>query len=475
MTTTTTQATETNGSGQEASHSAADEIALYDRQIRLWGMKAQEKIRSANILLITMKALANEIAKNLVLAGIGSLTINDHAVVSEADLGAQFFLSAEDGHLGQNRAVAASAALQRLNPRVKVVVDTDDIRTKHSSFYSSFDIVIATDLDADTLNVINTATRIHNRKFYAAGCHGLYGFLFADLIEHDFVIERQRSNLPSTPGPETKTRSIISVAPKEPDNKEKSQIELVTKRELYSTWLLASSDASHLPQDILSSPRRKRAVTPLLSCLRALWQFTSTFGVPPTGPELLTNHTALAAFTQMCSDKHKALGLPAETLRAELLRSFLQNVGAELAPVAAVLGGQLAQDVINVLGQTQQPVQNFVVFSGESMEANVYALHPREGELGRGLLPVTMGVIDAAAEVLGQEENRGEVDLTALGRGQHLGQRQRQPEESSSSRMGSGSQMEGVEQLQAGQQTNGVSTDSTGAAGAGAGAGAGNV
>ena len=473
MTSTTTQTTETNGWGQEASHSAAgisagkclthrllgnrsrniwltpvtDEIALYDRQIRLWGMKAQEKIRSANILLITMKALANEIAKNLVLAGIGSLTINDHAVVSEADLGAQFFLSAEEGHLAQNRALAASAALQRLNPRVKVVVDTDDIRSKHSSFYSSFDIIIATDLDADTLNVINTATRIHNRKFYAAGSHGLYGFLFADLIEHDFVIERQRANLPTSLGPETKTRSIISVAPKEPENP-KNDIELVTKRELYSTWLLASSDASHLPSEILSSPRRKRAVTPVLSCLRALWQFTSTFGVPPTGPELLTNHTALAAFTQMCSDKHKALGLPAETLRSEVLRSFLQNVGAELSPVAAVLGGQLAQDMINVLGQTQQPVQNFVVFSGETMEANVYALHPREGELGRGLLPVTMGVIDAAAEVAGREGGE-QVDLTKLG-GKHLGQ---QP-----------SQMEGVEQQQAGQ-SNGVSVEFTGAAG----------
>jgi ubiquitin-like 1-activating enzyme E1 A len=57
-------------------------------------------LRSANILLITFKALANEIAKNLVLAGIGSLTILDHEVVTETDLGAQFFVSQE--HVGQN-------------------------------------------------------------------------------------------------------------------------------------------------------------------------------------------------------------------------------------------------------------------------------------------------------------------------------------------------------------------------------------
>lgn len=43
-----------------------------------------------------MKALANEVAKNLVLAGIGSLTIIDHGPVTEADLDAQFFL--EEAH-----------------------------------------------------------------------------------------------------------------------------------------------------------------------------------------------------------------------------------------------------------------------------------------------------------------------------------------------------------------------------------------
>ena len=60
----------------------------------------RRRLRSANILLVTIKALANEVAKNLVLAGIGSLTIVDHEVVKEEDLGAQFFISSD--HVGQN-------------------------------------------------------------------------------------------------------------------------------------------------------------------------------------------------------------------------------------------------------------------------------------------------------------------------------------------------------------------------------------
>ena len=58
------------------------------------------RLRTANILLIGLKALGNEIAKNLVLAGIGALTVIDDGIVTEDDLGAQFFVSEE--HVGMN-------------------------------------------------------------------------------------------------------------------------------------------------------------------------------------------------------------------------------------------------------------------------------------------------------------------------------------------------------------------------------------
>lgn len=351
-------------------------------------MKAQEKIRNANILLITMKALANEIAKNLVLAGIGSLTIVDHEIVTEADLGAQFFLSADEGHVGMNRAVAASAAVRRLNPRVAVHVDPSDIRSKGPSYFAPFDIVIATDLDPDTLNVINTATRLNKRTFYAAGTHGIFGFIFADLIEHDYVIERAKPNVPTVVGPETQTRSIVEVSPKKDDE----QVELVTKRELYSTWFLAS-DAAGLPREITQSARRRRAVTPTLSCLRALWEFTQAFGRPPSH-----SREDLMQFTLLVNEKHKALSLPADTLRSEFLRSFMQNIGAEVAAVSAILGGQLAQDVINSLGQAQQPIQNMVIFDGSTFESSMYPLHP-EGELGEKLLDSMSAAVTVPPEM----------------------------------------------------------------------------
>ena len=57
-------------------------------------------MRNAHVLLITMRALANEVAKNLVLAGIGALTVMDAETVTDEDLGSQFFVAEE--HVGQN-------------------------------------------------------------------------------------------------------------------------------------------------------------------------------------------------------------------------------------------------------------------------------------------------------------------------------------------------------------------------------------
>ncbi|KAL3476100.1 hypothetical protein BJX99DRAFT_228549 [Aspergillus californicus] len=347
------------------SHDASmstEEYQLYDRQIRLWGVKAQEKLRSANILLITFKALANEVAKNLVLAGIGSLTIIDDAFITEEDLGAQFFLTQDS--LGQNRAEAAAPGIRSMNPRVNVHVDTDNVASKPPDFFAHFDITIATELDFKSFTEINAACHLARRPFYAAGLHGFYGFVFADLVLHDFVIERSKSNVTSA-AQETPTRRIMNITTKEDNGK---IIEVVTKRESYSPLILANT--SPLPEEFTRLPRRKRQVRPLLSLLRALWEFQKLSG------GRLPTYDDLELFIKLSREVHQELRLDISTLDDTTIRKFLDNLGSELSPVAAFLGGSLAQDVINVLSNREQPLQNLLLFDGEASVAPIYPLHP---------------------------------------------------------------------------------------------------
>lgn len=300
------------------------------------------------------------------LAGIHSITIIDHENVTEDDLGAQFLIN--DSHVGQNRARSAIAELQKLNPRVKVSADTDNIERKADlgAYVAPFDLIIGTDLNYNTASLVSAACRMSNRPSYISGTHGMYGYIFADLIQHDYTIEREKFNAPSKVGRETLTRSIVSSSTK----REKGEMkEVVLKREVYTPLILANS--SPLPAEILDNRRKLRQVTPLLSCLRALWEFEKNTGHAPG-----QTPTDLKLYTTAATEKQRELQVPIETLKAEFLRSFLQNLGTEIAPVTAALGGILAQDAINVLGKREQPIQNFVLFDGEEYQAPMYALHP---------------------------------------------------------------------------------------------------
>lgn len=346
---------------------SADEIALYDRQIRLWGVKAQEMIRSASILLIGIKALGSEVAKNLVLAGIGSLTILDPENVVEEDLGSQFLITEDD--IGKNRAAAAAVELRKMNPRVNIVVDQDPVMTKIPQYFAAYNIVLTTGQTFDTASTINMSCRMWNAKFYAADLHGLYGYIFSDLIVHQYVIERAiQSNIATKQGTtETSTRMVLAVSTKKENNKTQ---EIVTKQEMYCPILLANS--SPLPKEVTRTRRTKLRVPAIISCLRAVFEFQKQSG----GRLPQNSQHDVMLFTKIAGEKHQELQLPMETLNSATLRSFLQNVGTEIPPTAAYLGGQLAQDVINVLGQREQPLQNFLVFDGDDFQSPIYSLQP---------------------------------------------------------------------------------------------------
>ncbi|KAJ5120807.1 uncharacterized protein N7515_010195 [Penicillium bovifimosum] len=101
----------------------------YDRQLRLWAATGQQALEDSRVLLVNsdgplgqhntgVSGVAGvETLKNLVLPGIGGFTIVDPAVVTESDLGVNFFL--EEDSLGKSRAEETCRLLKELNPDVQ--------------------------------------------------------------------------------------------------------------------------------------------------------------------------------------------------------------------------------------------------------------------------------------------------------------------------------------------------------------------
>ena len=251
--------------------------------------------------------------------------------------------------------------------------------TTDPTYFTQFNCVIACDHDIMTLSSINIAARVALRPFYAAGMHGFYGYIFADLIAHEFVIEREKSNRETAIAAETLTRSIVSVTTRK-ENTGKTT-EIVKKAEMYCPLLLANT--APLPVEITSNRRKLKSVSPLLPCLRALFDFQRESGRLPD-----VNKEDITRFTELVKQKTAELALPLDTLSGEFLKSFIQNIGAELNPTAAFVGGRLSEDVLNVLGNKEQPIQNFALFDGESVEGRILSLFSAPPELQAPVMPM---------------------------------------------------------------------------------------
>jgi ubiquitin-like 1-activating enzyme E1 A len=279
-----------------------------------------------------------------------------------------------------------------------------DPRTLDAAYMSRFSHVIATDLPYPTLRLLNAACRAAARPFYAAAAHGAFGYVFADLLEHEFVVERASPNRRATDPQaaaagggalvrETPTRVVVEVRAQEDAATagRGNVVEKVRKREAYSELARgAGAPDVRLHGTAVASARRRRQVSPLLACVRALWALEDADddakesgrgggGGDAVAARLRSGDAeAVRRFAAAAARAHAALGLPAETLRAEAVAAFARGAGVEMGPAAAMLGGLLAQDAINVIGGREQPVQNLCLFDGEGYQVPVYALHPEE-------------------------------------------------------------------------------------------------
>jgi len=116
----------------------------YDRQIRLWGLETQRGLQGARVLLLRVNGLSNEVAKNLVLAGIGHLCIQDPAQVTAADVSTGGVFSLTEADVGRPRAQVAAERLQPLNPHAQISSRREELGALDDAFLRQFHFVIGT-------------------------------------------------------------------------------------------------------------------------------------------------------------------------------------------------------------------------------------------------------------------------------------------------------------------------------------------
>ncbi|KAG6697717.1 hypothetical protein I3842_09G215700 [Carya illinoinensis] len=150
---------------------------LHSRQLAVYGRETMRRLFASNVLISGMQGLGAEIAKNLVLAGVKSVTLHDEGAVELWDLSGNFIFSEDD--VGKNRALASIQKLQELNNSVVISTLTTEL-TKEQ--LSDFQVVVFTDISLE--RAIEFDDYCHNHQppisFIKSEVRGLFGSMFCD-------------------------------------------------------------------------------------------------------------------------------------------------------------------------------------------------------------------------------------------------------------------------------------------------------
>ncbi|CAI0424166.1 unnamed protein product [Linum tenue] len=150
---------------------------LHSRQLAVYGRETMRRLFASNVLISGMNGLGAEIAKNLVLAGVKSVTLHDEGVVELWDLSSNFVFTEQD--VGKNRALACIQKLQELNNSVVISTLTGPLKKEQ---LSDFQAVVFTDLSLDKAIEFDDYCHTHQPPiaFIKSEVRGLFGSVFCD-------------------------------------------------------------------------------------------------------------------------------------------------------------------------------------------------------------------------------------------------------------------------------------------------------
>ncbi|CAF0891592.1 unnamed protein product [Didymodactylos carnosus] len=164
---------------------------LYSRMLYVMGKEAMHALSGSHVLISGMRGLGVEIAKNIVLGGVKSVTIQDCNKVTHADLSSQYFFTEED--IGKNRAEISQKKLAELNSYVEVTHSSEKLNPQYLES-RKINVFVLTEALLDEQKDVGEYCHKHNIKLVICNTKGLFGQIFCDFGENFLVLDTNGEN-----------------------------------------------------------------------------------------------------------------------------------------------------------------------------------------------------------------------------------------------------------------------------------------
>ncbi|KAK7399247.1 hypothetical protein VNO78_10426 [Psophocarpus tetragonolobus] len=305
-----------DGDGEELT---AQETALYDRQIRVWGADAQRRLSKAHVLVYGVKGTVAEFCKNIVLAGVGSLTLVDDRVATEEALYSNFLIPPDANvYSGKTLAELCCNSLKDFNPMVRVSVEKGDLSSFDVEFFSKFNVVVVSCCSLLAKKLANDKCRKLSKRvaFYAVDCRDSCGEIFVDLQDYKYS--------------------------------KKKNDETVECDMKYPSF-----------EDALSVPWRSlhKRTSKLYFAMRVIEKFEEAEKRIAGEVSIADLSGILKLKRELCTTQ----SLNESHVPDTLLERLVTNA-TEFPPVCAIIGGILGQEVIKAISGKGDPLKNFFFF-----------------------------------------------------------------------------------------------------------------
>lgn len=324
-----------------------EEARLYDRQLRLWGFQAQQRLKNAKVLVISVRnALQHEIIKNILLAGVNSVDFvgNETVEVGGDKVDLAPFLFCGRAHAGdcqeQEKVFCTERILLEcadLNPRAKLKSHSIHYREFLSSLAdtSDYSLVLYGGSRFDEIAELEAACIKTGTKFYAAGVFGMIGYAYNNLGKgHSYVVER----------------TVV----------DKGESKTTQTTEIASYENLESAFDFKLAAGLSTRQLERKVSWQLLLVLAYLGR-----------PQICETVEEFSDHVHSFRELH---GVNERLLDDATCRQFFEDRKMEYNPVCAIMGGLVGQDIINAISHKNTPIKNVLVLDGAQLSADVFDL-----------------------------------------------------------------------------------------------------
>jgi ubiquitin-activating enzyme E1 len=363
---------------------------LYSRQIYVMGMDAMKKMSASSVLISGIGGLGVEIAKNIILAGVKQVTIQDTKSVTLEDLAGNFYVTEES--IGMNRAKASLSSLTNLNRYVTVNATSEPLDEGLIKGHNCF---VLTDWQKEE-DIKKWSTFCHENKikFIFSDVRGLFGILFTDFGE-DFLIKDATGEEPvrfNVSNITNAKRGVVS-SPKgkghgfqQGDNVKFEGVEGMTevngkifKAKVHDDRHLIIADTTKYGKfentrntavAIQVKPTKKVSYLPYVEAIKSPKFEISEFSDPEIHAQTIllflgyqrcvtdSNKVTAEQLMEKCAEINAEIKI-VDTISEFLVGKFSETCESVISPMAGIFGGFAGQEVLKAITGKFTPLNQF--------------------------------------------------------------------------------------------------------------------